>query len=310
MMRDAAAPAISVVIPAFNARATVTSAIRSALGQSIRDVEVVVVDDGSSDDTAEVVRALREPRVRLVQQHNRGLPAARNAGLESSRGAHIAFLDSDDLLLPRYVELALAALARTERPGFAYTDAYVFDPRSGQVRRRSAMARSRPPFPAPDDPGEFLARLLQANFVYVSTVVPRTVLRAVGGFDERRTSSEDYELWLRILLHGFRAAWVPGRHALYRQHPGQMSADARTMASNLAAVYEGIAAERLPSDAHRRLLARRRRAARLGVRLVAPIQARAPLGAIRTLKRRGMTEEWYEPAPPEVAAAFPNLREV
>ena len=307
-MRDTPPPVASVVIPAYNARATVTSAVRSALGQSVRDVEVVVVDDGSSDDTADAVRRMNEPRVRLVQQRNRGLPAARNAGIAHARGTHVAFLDSDDLLLPRFIELALGALARTPNPGFAYTDAYVFDPISGRVRRRSAMARSNPPVPAPDDPGVFLARLLRTNFVYVSTVVPRSVLETVGGFDERRRSSEDYELWLRILLAGFRAALVPGRHALYRQHPGQMSGDARTMASSLAAVYAGIAADRLPTDAHRRLLARRRRVARLGERLIAPIQARAPLGAIRALKRRGVTEEWYEVPPPEITSAFPDLR--
>ena len=205
---------MSVVIPAYNAAATVAASVRSALAQTLEQIEVIVVDDGSTDDTAAVVDALGDPRVRIVSQANRGLPSARNAGIAASRGELIALLDSDDLLLPGYLALSREAIARTPQAGFAYTDAYVFDADTGRVRERSAMSRSNPPVPPPQDPGLFLAAMMRCNFVYVSTVIPRRVLDDVGGFDERRRSSEDYELWLRILLAGYRAAWVPGCQAL------------------------------------------------------------------------------------------------
>jgi GT2 family glycosyltransferase len=300
----------SVVIPAYNAARTVSSAITSVFRQTVANLEVIVVDDGSSDDTGGVAAAIQDPRLRVVSQSNRGLPAARNAGIAEARGQYVTFLDSDDLLLPRYLELSREALERTVNPGFAYTDAYVFDAVSGKLRERSAMARSNPPTPAPDDPGEFLAMLMRSNFVYVSTTVPRRVLDDAGGFDERLTSSEDYDLWLRILVAGYRAAWVPGRHALYRKHPGQMSKNLVTMARNLATVYDGVPDAALPTEAHRRLLARRRRSARLQARYVAPVIRRVPLELIATIKRAGAGESWHETTPHEVAEAYPDLTEV
>ncbi len=308
--RPAADVTFSVVIPAYNAARTVSSAITSALRQTVADLEVIVVDDGSSDGTADVAAAIADPRVRIVSQPNRGLPAARNAGIAAARGRHISLLDSDDLLLPRYLDLSRQALERTPSPGFAYTDAYVFDPVTGRVRQRSAMSRSNPPVPAPEDPGEFLAAMLECNFVYVSTTIPRQVLSAVGGFNEHRTSSEDYELWLRILLAGYRAAWVPGRQALYRKHSGQMSKKLTTMAVSLAAVYDDLPAEAMPSEAHRRLLAQRRRSAHLQARYFAPVAGLIPPPLLAMVKRTGLGDSWYETPPPEVAEAYPDLTAV
>lgn len=268
------------------------------------------MDDGSTDETAEIVRSIEDSRVRVVSQANRGLPSARNAGIAASRGAFVALLDSDDLLLPTYLEKSLDALANTPNPGFAYTDAYVFDAASGRLRRRSAMARSNPPVPPPPDPSEFLSAMMRCNFVYVSTTIPRHVLADVGGFDESRRSSEDYELWLRILLAGYRAAWVPGRHALYRKHSGQMSKNLVTMTQSLAAVYDDLPDHAMPTAEHRRLLARRRRSTHLQVRWFAPLAARVPAGALARIKRSRVAEAWYETPPPDVARAFPDLSAV
>lgn len=302
-------PLFSVVIPAYNAAATVVSAVRSALAQTVRELEVVVVDDGSTDGTAAAVRTIRDPRVRLVSQTNRGLPGARNAGVAHARGKFIAFLDSDDMLLANYLRLSHDALTTVPDAGFAYTDAYVFDAGTGRVRERSAMARCNPPTPAPEDPGLFLAAILRSNFVYVSTVVPRHVLDAVGGFAEHRRSSEDYELWLRILLAGYRAAWVPGRHALYRKHPAQMSKDLVTMARSLVEVYDALPADRMPTPAHRRLLVRRRRAARRELRFFAPLAARVPSELITRIKRADPMDGWFTTPPAEVSAMLSLVRD-
>lgn len=303
-------PTFSVVIPAYNATRTIASAVRSALGQTEHDVEVIVVDDGCRDDTVAVVNAIADPRVRVISQDNRGLPAARNAGAAAARGRYLAFLDSDDLLMPTFLALGQEALERITQPGFAYTDAYVFDPGTGRLRRRSAMARTNPPTPPPEDPSEFLAALLRGNFIYVSTLVPRIVLEHVGGFDEARTSCEDYELWLRILLAGYRAAWVPGRQALYRKHAGQMSRDLRVMTYNLRAVYDSLPPQAMPTDDHRKLLRERQRSTDRQLRYVTPLAKFAPMRMVTTIKRLGVTESWYETPPAEVATAFPDLRAV
>jgi GT2 family glycosyltransferase len=309
-------PLFSVVIPAYNAAATVRSAVASALAQTRPELEVVIVDDGSTDDTGEVVARIDDPRVRLHSQPNRGLSAARNAGIRVARGKYIAFLDSDDLWLPSFLELTGRALDAASDPGFAYTDAYAFDSLSGKVRRRTAMERNGPPIPPPDRAADFLLELLKRNFVYVSTAVPRSVLDSVGCFDETLTAVEDYELWLRIVIAGHQPIWIPGQHALYRTHAGQMSSDQVKMSSNLSTVYAGLRMEDMPGDAHRELLESRRIEAERELRTVgqeASLRAairgvRHRLGRIR--KRLGLGDTWYDTAPADVAAAFPDLTAV
>lgn len=310
------APACSVIVPAYNAARTVGAAVRSALDQQMGDLEVVVIDDGSTDATGQVIGRLGDPRVRLVTQTNRGLSAARNAGLASARGRYVAFLDADDLWLPDYLELMVAALEDKPSAGFAYTDAYAFQSESGRVRRRTAMERMRPPIPPPPGAAGFLLELLRRNFIYVSTTVPLSVIEEVGGFDEARTSVEDYELWMRILVSGRDPVWVAGQHALYRVHRDQMSADAPRMCRNLLAVYEDLPMDGMPSDEHRRLLAEMRRRAARNVALAAgdaPLRDRmARLRHVlgRARKRAGLGDRWYDHPPAPVARAFPDLRSV
>jgi len=296
------APAASVVIPAFNAARTIAASVGSALAQSMRDVEVIVVDDGSTDGTADAVDRIADSRVRLVSQANRGLPAARNAGIGASRGTYIAFLDSDDLLLPDFLKCGLEALTARVNPGFAYTDAYVLDEANARLRQSSAMAPFDPPVPPPEGNQEFLAALIRINFVYVSTIVPRNVLDAVGQFNEARTSCEDYDLWLRIMAAGYEPAWFSGRHAVYRLHPGQMTRNVTQMARNLAAVYDELPLEAMPTVRHRELLLKRRRRARMEARVVAPIRRVVPERAMLLLRSR--KNRWYGALPAEVAEAF------
>ncbi len=203
------APRFSVIIAAYNAERTVAAAVRAALAQTVGDLEVIVVDDGSQDRTAAVVQQLGDPRVQLLSQVNKGPAVARNLAIGESHGTYLSFLDSDDLWLPRYLELAGAALDRTERAGFAYTDAYVFDPVSGRVRRETAMQPFKPPIPPPADSEGFLLELLRRNFVYGSATVPRHVLDEVGGWNTSRVQAEDYELWLRILAAGYAGRMDP-----------------------------------------------------------------------------------------------------
>lgn len=304
------------MIAAYNAEQTVTAAVQSALSQSERDLEVIVVDDGSTDRTAEVVRRIPDSRVRLLSGANQGQAAARNAGTAAASGEYVGFLDSDDLWLPDYMELAGRALERVSNPGFAYTDAFVFDAQTGRVRRQSAMHEQRPPIPPPPARDEFLLELLSRNFVYVSTVVPRSVLLDVGGYTESLRRSEDYSLALRILIRGYNPAWISGNHALYRAHPGQMSRQKLSMIQSALTVFKQIEPESLPSDAHRAMLASRIREHEQEMRVLegedrirhAVRAGRYRVGSVR--RRLGLAYTWYRQPPGEVAAAFPNLKSV
>ncbi|MGN6868370.1 MAG: glycosyltransferase family 2 protein [Solirubrobacteraceae bacterium] len=303
-------PRFSIVMAAFNAAATVHSAIGSVLAQTIPDLELIVVNDGSTDGTAEALARVTDPRVRILSQPNRGPAAARNAGIGQARGDYVAFLDSDDLLMPTYLERSEQTLRGTPGAGFAYTDAYVFDDITGNVRRRSAMARNRPPEPPPTDRAAFLLELLRRNFIYVAATVPREVLERVGGFDESLKGPEDYELWLRILVRGYGAAWIPGRQALYRKHGSQLSRNLVTMTRSLLAMYDGLSMEDMPSTAHRQLLERRRRETKRQLIVLSRFGRLVPVGLVGRLKRAGVGESWYDGAPPEVSAAFPDLTAV
>jgi glycosyltransferase involved in cell wall biosynthesis len=301
-------PRFSVIVPAFNAAATVSAAVHSALSQTRTDLEVIVVDDGSADGTPDVVKRIADPRVSVLSQPNRGPSAARNTGAAAARGAYLSFLDSDDLWLPRYLELAAQALRDADDAGFAYTDAYAFDARTGKVRRRTAMARMRPPTPPPGDREAFLLELLERNFIYNSTTVPRAVFTATGGYDETKTTAEDYDLWLRIITGGYRATWIAGEQALYRLHAGQEMRNLAKMRQGLFAVYRDLDTARMPTPAHREALVRRRRETERGVGWAARAAAVVtPQGLVKSLKRAGIGESWYDRPPQDVARAFPDL---
>ena len=251
-------PAVSVVIPAHDASATIEATIRSVLRQSLADLEVIVVDDGSTDDTADRVRALQtDPRVRLVQQPNAGPSAARNAGIAAASATTISVVDSDDLWLPGYLETMAAALAAQPDAGFVYTDAWIFDDARRLLGARSAMEGQRPPVPAPADPRRFLLELLDRNFVYTSATIPRQVLHEVGGYDERLRYGEDFELWARIVETGRTPVRAAGRLAVHRRHASSLTADVHRFYAGIAGTYRIILAEH-PLDEEAISIVRRR----------------------------------------------------
>jgi glycosyltransferase involved in cell wall biosynthesis len=306
-------PRLSVVIPAYNAATTIRAAVASTLRQTRPVLEVIVVDDGSADATADVVSAIGDSRIRLVSRANGGPSAARNTGIAEARGDLVAFLDSDDLWLPGYAERATAALSSAAHPGFAYTDAYVFDTGRGQVKQGSAMDAIVPP---PPDRESFLIALLRRNFVFTSATVPARVLAAVGGYDEALTLSEEYDLWLRILVAGFDPVWMGGLLAVYRLHPGQASHQALGLRQGSARVYQRLSPDDMPSDAARQALLEQRARSDREVAIVAgeagwaslARRGRNVLGRVR--KRAGLTHSWHAQQPAELADAFGDLRSV
>lgn len=191
------APAVSVIIPTYNRAALVGRAIGSVLAQSAGDLELIVVDDGSGDDTAAVVRAIRDPRlVYLPQPRNRGVSAARNIGIRAARGAWVAFLDSDDCWLPQKLQRQLDDL---QRSGFAGVAAYC----------RMRRSDGRHVIEVPDGRGgrydgatPWPSLLTDGLWFCQTWLVRREALLACDGFDERMRIWEDWDLLLRLSQRG------------------------------------------------------------------------------------------------------------
>jgi glycosyltransferase involved in cell wall biosynthesis len=216
--------AVSVVIPTYNRAAYIADAIRSVLAQPVQDIEVIVADDGSTDDTPEVVAQFGSA-VTYVPLPHRGQPAAtRNGGLRVAGGEFAAFLDSDDLFLPDKLEMQLAALRVHPQGGLVYSDGIFF--RDDPARPTGHVLDG---LPTPS--GNVFAELLRGNFLAPATVlIRRACLEAVGFFDERPDffAVEDYDLWLRIAAQ-FQFVYAPGDVAAIRRHRESISRDVATL---------------------------------------------------------------------------------
>jgi glycosyltransferase involved in cell wall biosynthesis len=308
-------PSFSVIIPAYNEAELVGSAIESVLRQSRPDWEAIVVDDGSSDGTADAVREFeqRDPRIRLLQKQNEGLSAARNSGIDVARAPYLSFLDSDDLLMPGYLDAMGSALDAASDAGFAYTDAWAMDAASHRIGRTTAMSAWTPAEDPAGDPMDMIRQLIPNNFIFVATTVPRAVFDRVGRFDPELSSAEDYDMWLRILSRGYTAVRPPGVLAIKRERSDAMSANYLKMLTNLCEVYRRIASDTdFPDDIRDAAEGRidvfeRRRQGLLGRRPTSRVMIglRRALTAVSqaVLRRR----RWPSRPPREVAEAFPDL---
>jgi glycosyltransferase involved in cell wall biosynthesis len=184
----AGSPRVSVVIPCFNQGHYLAEAIESALAQTLPAAEVVVVDDGSNDNSFEV--AGRYEKVVRMRQGNRGVAAARNAGWRNASSEYIVFLDADDRLLPEALEVGAGMLA--PRPHIAFV--------SGFSRDIGDDGKVIPGMRQPLVSQDHYLRLLEDCFIWSgsSIVYRRSALEAVGGFDESLDAADDYELYLRL----------------------------------------------------------------------------------------------------------------
>lgn len=208
---------VSVVIPSYNSAPYVGDAVRSALAQTHPPDQIIVVNDGSTDDTDAVLAPFAE-QITVVRQANAGLPAARNAGLRVATGDWVGFLDADDAWHPQKLELQLCAAATAPDVGLIGTAAYGFPiehpPRIDGLRPLEHIPRRR---------------LLTRNwFTASSVIVRRDVVRAVGDFDPMLPNAEDWDYWQRAqeVRH---VAILPLPLTGYRQVPGSLSRRARAM---------------------------------------------------------------------------------
>ncbi len=206
-------PLVTAVIPTYNNAELVTDAVDSVLEQTWKEIEVIVVDDGSTDDTP---RRLAEygSRIRVIRQENLGPPVARNAGIKAGRGEFVAFLDSDDLWLPRKVELSVRPLLHDPKIGVVYTDFRVLELGTGKRYQVPSYRR-----------GGWMARDLFRECRGVSTsslVVRRTCFDKVGLFDEELFRAQDWDMIVR-LAEQFRYHFVEDILLERRLHRASLS---------------------------------------------------------------------------------------
>src|SRR5271167_487460 len=188
-------PRVSIIIPVYNGAATIERALKSVFDQTFTDYEVVVVDDGSTDDTPAVLAKYGD-KLRVVRQANRGLPAARNAAIAASRGELLALIDHDDEWLPQKLEFAVAAMRADPGAALLYSDMIVVN-EAGEEFRRSQIGSDTAHAPTMD---EMLARIWP---ITPSTVVMRRdAFDRAGGFCEQLISAEDIHFWLLMREQG------------------------------------------------------------------------------------------------------------
>ncbi|MBK1692156.1 glycosyltransferase family 2 protein [Ectothiorhodospira mobilis] len=223
-------PWISVVIPAFNAAGYIGQALESVATQEMADLEVIVVDDGSTDGTAEVV-AEGFPWVTLLRKENGGAGSARNLGVAHARGGHVAFLDADDVWLPGKLQAQWSCLQGEPHCRFCCTAFEHWFPEGGETD--VAQPGTGEMVLDPERSGWVYHLLLLDCFVWTSTVlVERRLLEQVGGFDESLRLGQDYDLWLRISRQ-VPVHFLATPFAHYRHH--SRSATARGAQANYGA---------------------------------------------------------------------------
>jgi teichuronic acid biosynthesis glycosyltransferase TuaG len=250
-------PRVSVIVPAHNAAPFIEQTLESVRRQTYSDWEVVVVDDGSSDGTWELLQAAG-PGVRSFRREQAGGPAvARNRALSEATGEFVVFLDADDLLLPRYLESQLACHEAAAREGGAEVGLVCCDARI-LIGEEYAPYTHLERIPDRDAPIT-LERVLRRNPIYGACLVPTAVGEAVDWFDPELFGTEDFGLWIKILEAGYRAALNREVLAVYRRTAGTVSSNIASQGVNNRRAYE-LALRR------GRLTSRQRRIARRAIR--------------------------------------------
>jgi glycosyltransferase involved in cell wall biosynthesis len=229
-------PLISVIMPAYNAERHIAAAIQSAQDQTYQRWELIVIDDGSTDATAEIARrfASSDNRIRCISQHNQKQAKARNIGIGRCKGELVAFLDSDDLWIREKLELQAKAL-RENNADLVFSDGFIFH--GNDVADESLTFST---LSGSFGGAEMFALLLICNRIpTLSVLMRRDVWEEVGGFDESpRHGSEDYDLWLTIAQRGYRFYGMEDRLARYRVHGDSTSRQIAAMLNSEVAVVE------------------------------------------------------------------------
>ena len=249
---------ISVVIPTYNYGRYLSTAIDSVFSQQGVDVELIVVDDGSTDHTQEVLRSY-EGRVHALRQENQGAPTARNLGLQHARGEFVLFLDADDRLQPHALLSRLSYLRQHPECGWVYGPQVYLNEQGGDDTAawdysRFAYRHARQ--------GNILSYLLLGELIQTSTVLAECkLIRQIGGFRVDLPVLQDYELWLRLAAAA-RVGFIEESNVVVMTHPHSISRSSKDNYRTLLTILEDAEA-RYPQDVRRLGHAWRKRVARV-----------------------------------------------
>ena len=219
--RQAETLSVSIVVPCYNHAHFVCETIDAVLAQDYPHFEIIIVDDGSTDNSADVVQAYEDPRVRYVYRENGGLPAARNTGIKNANCDFIGFLDADDTWEPRFLRMVMAAFAeKGDGYGIVVSNRRYIDEHGNSVGHRTQLST----------PGREVTQreMIQQTFFSTALVVRASVFEQVGLFDESLRSTEDRDMWIRVSAVS-KIFWMTEKMAMIRRHSGQMSGNAFRM---------------------------------------------------------------------------------
>lgn len=233
---------VSIIIPTFNYAAFVADALRSVEAQTMTDLECIVIDDASTDDTASIVSSFveRDPRFRYIRlERNSGVSAARDRGLKEARGEFIQLLDADDVIAPRKLELQVAFLQEQQDTDLVYSNFVHFKGRpdlgqKGECRADEQLSGAGQPI---------IRRLLRGNIFRLNTVLFRSsVLDHIGGFLTGFRYAEDWDFWLRVASKGHRFHFLEDPRAMagVRREHESLSSDVQAMSNHYLPVLQNL----------------------------------------------------------------------
>jgi len=209
-------PAVSIIIPTYNQANFIDKAINSALKQTYQDFEIIVIDDGSTDDTEEIMKGFKDKRVKYIKKYkeNRGISVARNTGIKMAKGKYIALLDSDDEWLPEKLDKQIQLLQnKSSEVGVVCSWSYNIDEKGNFISKRCLPKRD----------GYIYEDLLSTDPISVPTVLIRKeCFNRVGLFDDLLNTQQDWDMWIRIAKY-YRFALIKIPLVKYRIHPNQIS---------------------------------------------------------------------------------------
>ncbi len=211
---------VTILMPAFNAEAFLQQSVGSILNQSFSNFELIIIDDGSTDNTYDVAMdlAAKDQRIKALQKDNAGWPAARNYGLARSKGSLIALLDADDTWHPTFLERMYSALRANSDYGISYC---------GWQHLGVSEGRGKPYIPEEFETPDKVAKLLRGcPWPIHATLVRRYLIENAGGFNESLSSTADYDLWLKIAINT-KLIRVPEVLAFYHHHDSGQITDNR-----------------------------------------------------------------------------------
>lgn len=205
---------ISVVVPVFNGEKTIEETINSILNQTFQDIEVIIINDGSTDATLETIKKISDSRIKIFSYPNAGLSASRNRGISQAKGEYISFIDADDLWTSDKLESQWQALQKNPQAAVAYSWTDYIDESSKFLKSGRRIKVN----------GDAFSKLLITNFLENGSnpLIRQNALEKVGGFDESLPAAEDKDMWLRLAAN-YEFVCVEKPQILYRTSTSSMS---------------------------------------------------------------------------------------